>query len=449
MTGRRLLVVEDDQALQKQLRWALDAFEVLAATTREEALATLRAEEPEVVLLDLGLPPDPAGVTEGFATLRQVLDLVPRTKIVVMTGQEGRQHALDAIAAGAHDFHQKPVDPDQLGLLLTRAFYVGELEAENERLQARALPSRMPGMIGDSPVMLKLYRALERAGPTDVSVALLGESGTGKELVAHALHSLSPRQDRRFVAINCAAIPPTLLEAELFGYERGAFTGAFRQTRGKIELADRGTLFLDEIGDLPLDLQAKLLRFLQERVVERLGGRQEIAIDVRVVSATHRRLEDLVARGDFREDLYYRLAELDLEIPPLRDRAGDALLLARHFIGRFGPELGKQRIGIAADALAAIDTYAWPGNVRELQNRLKRAIIMCEGRRIGRADLDLAVEDEDYGDLNLRQARERAELGALRRALARAEGNISRAARLLGVSRPTLYDLLRQHGLRD
>jgi two-component system NtrC family response regulator len=449
MTLRRLLVVEDDLALRKQLRWSLDAFDVHEAGSREQALAILRAEEPSVVLLDLGLPPDAGGVSEGFATLGEVLALAPATKVIVMTGQEGRQHALAAIAAGAHDYHNKPVDPDHLALLLGRAFHVAELEAENVRLMAQGAGARSHGMIGDSPAMLQLYRALERAGPTDISVTLLGESGTGKELAAQALHEASPRRHNRFVAINCAAIPPALLEAELFGYERGAFTGAYRQTPGKIELAQGGTLFLDEIGDLSMELQAKLLRFLQERVVERLGGRQEIAVDVRVISATHRDLADRIAAGLFREDLYYRLAEISIVLPPLRERPGDAILLARHLLARFGEELGKKRVTLLPEALAAIDAYAWPGNVRELQNRLKRAIIMCEGRRIGRKDLDLAVDDEDYGILNLRQVRERAEIGALRRALARAEGNVSKTARLLGVSRPTLYDLLRTHGLRD
>ncbi len=449
MSERRLLIVEDDLALRKQLRWSLDAFAVREAGTREQAIASLRADEPQVALLDLGLPPDAGGVGEGFATLAEMLVLSPTTKVVVMTGQEGRQHALDAIAAGAHDFHHKPVDPDQLGLLLERAFYVGELETENQRLLAQSAPPRAFGMIGDSPAMLQLYRALERAGPTDISVTILGESGTGKELAAQALHSVSARRHNRFVAINCAAIPPTLLEAELFGYERGAFTGAYRQTLGKIELAQGGTLFLDEIGDLSLDLQAKLLRFLQQRVVERLGGRQEIAVDVRVVAATHRDLAERISAGVFREDLYYRLAEITLELPPLRDRPGDAILLARHLLARFGDELGKRRMTLTPEALAAIDAYAWPGNVRELQNRLKRSIIMAEGRRIGQAELDLVADDEDYGVLNLRQVRERAEIGALRRALARAEGNISKTARLLGVSRPTLYDLLRAHGLRD
>ena len=449
MTGRRLLIVEDDRALRGQLRWALEGFSILEAGNREMALAAVRADAPQVLLLDLGLPPDAGGVSEGLATLAEVLAIAPATKIVVMTGQEGREYALRAIATGAHDFHNKPVDSQQLGLLLERAFYVSELEAENARLLARSAPARFFGMVGDSPAMLQLYRALERAGPTDISVTLAGESGTGKELAARALHAASGRSAARFVAINCAAIPPTLLEAELFGYERGAFTGAYRQTPGKIERAQGGTLFLDEIGDLPLDLQGKLLRFLQERVVERLGGRQEIAVDVRVVSATHRNLRDQIEAGLFREDLYYRLAEITIEIPPLRERSGDAVLLARHLLAQFGEELGKPHIGLAPEALTAIDAYEWPGNVRELQNRLKRAVIMAEGKRIGRADLDLAFDADADAILNLRQVRERAEIGALRRALARSAGNLSKTARLLGVSRPTLYDLLRTHGLRD
>ena len=448
MSRRKLLVVEDDVAMQQQLRWSLDDYQILQAGNREEALAHLRATEPDVVLLDLGLPPDAEGVSVGLGLLSAMLDLAPRTKIVVLTGQEARQHALDAIAGGAFDFHNKPIDSDHLRLVIERAFYLGDLERENERLLKSALPGRLPGLVGDSPAMLKLYRSIERVAPADVSIVILGESGTGKEVVARALHGLSARSDRRFVAINCAAIPPALLEAELFGYERGAFTGAFKQTRGKIELADGGTLFLDEIGDLPLELQAKLLRFLQERVVERLGGREEIAVDVRVVCATHRDLARLVEEGAFREDLYYRLSEIALTIPPLRERSGDAVLLARHFLARYVEELNRRRLGFSSEALAAIDRYQWPGNVRELQNRLKRAVIMAEGKRIGAADLDLAV-DEGVTDLNLRQIRERAELAALRRALAQTQGNVSGAARLLGVSRPTLYDLMRQHQLRD
>jgi len=446
-TGRRLLLVEDDAATRKLLRWLLEGIDILEAENRNTALAQLRAHDPQLVLLDLGLPPDREGVSEGMALLETIQAESPATKVIVLTGQDEHGHALRAIAAGALDFHAKPPS-ETLRSLIERSFYIHELEQENRRLQRHALPERLPGLIGDSPAMLKLYRGIERIAPARVSVVLLGESGSGKEVVARALHALSDRHQKRFVAINCAAIPPALLEAELFGYERGAFTGAFKQTQGRIELADRGTLFLDEIGDLPLELQAKLLRFLQERVIERVGGRHEIAVDVRVVCATHRDLGQRVKEQAFREDLYYRLAEVSLTIPPLRERTGDAVLLARHFLGVYGEELGRRGLSLSDEALAAIDSYEWPGNIRELQNRLKRAIIMAEGRRLTPADLDLEPGSWTTAELNLRRARERAELDVLRRALAQAQGNVSKAARLMGVSRPTLYDLLHQHDLR-
>lgn len=450
MSGvRRLLVVEDDQGLQRQLRWQLDGYELLQAVDRTEALALLRAREPPVVLLDLGLPPDPAGVAEGFATLEQILALRPTTRVVVMTGRDGREHALRAIAAGAQDFHGKPVDAALLTTVLDRAFWVSELEAELRRTAPGPADLRLPGVIGASPAMLEACRMVERVAPAEVSVLLTGESGTGKELVARALHALSPRRDRRFVAINCAAIPASLLEAELFGFERGAFTGAHKRTPGRLELADGGTLFLDEIGDLPIELQAKLLRFVQERVIERIGGREEIRLDLRIVCATHRDLRHAMVEGRFREDLYYRLAEIVVELPPLRERAGDAVLIARHLLAVYAGEQGRKLTGFTADALRAIDAHPWPGNVRELQNRLKRAVLMTEGRRITAADLDLRGAGEEASDLELRRARERAEREVLARALARTGGNISQAAALLGISRPTLYDLLRQHGLRD
>jgi two-component system NtrC family response regulator len=450
MSGtRRLLVVEDDQGLQRQLRWQLAGYEVLQAVDRTEALALLRAREPAVVLLDLGLPPDPAGVGEGFAALEQILALRPATRVVVMTGRDGREHALRAIAAGAQDFHGKPVDAALLTTLVDRAFFVSELEAELRRARPGTSDPGLPGVVGASPAILAACRMVDRVARAQVSVLLTGESGTGKELVARALHERSPRRDRRFVAINCAAIPATLLEAELFGFERGAFTGAHRQTPGRLELAQGGTLFLDEIGDLPTELQAKLLRFVQERVIERIGGREEIPLDVRIVCATHRDLLRAMVEGRFREDLYYRLAEIVVELPPLRERPGDAVLIARHLLEAYAREQGRPLIGFSPDALQAIDAYAWPGNVRELQNRLKRAVLMAEGRRITAADLDLEGPHGRAAGLELRRARERAEREALARALARTGGNISQAASLLGISRPTLYDLLRQHGLRD
>ena len=448
-SDRRLLLIEDDDALRTQLKWSLDQFDLSFAETREQALAEMRAKEPQVVLLDLGLPPDPEGSSEGLRAVGELLELSPDSKVIVLTGREGQEHALKAVAAGAHDYHQKPTDPAHLALMLERAFYLCELERENRRLHDRDLKSSLPGLVGDSPAVMALARTIGRVAPTDVSLALVGESGTGKEVVARALHRLSHRAEGRFIAINCAAIPAALLEAELFGYERGAFTGAFKQTHGKIELADRGSLFLDEIGDLPVELQAKLLRFLQERVIERLGGREEIAVDARVICATHRDLEKRVERGEFREDLYYRLCEISIAIPPLRERIGDAVQLAHHFLALFTKELGAKEKRFSDDALAAIDSYEWPGNIRELQNRIKRAIILASSKSIGRQDLDLADPGVEDAALSLRRVRDKAEIGALRRVLARTQGNISRAARLLGVSRPTLYDLMRQHQLRD
>ncbi|ROR34714.1 PEP-CTERM-box response regulator transcription factor [Inmirania thermothiophila] len=444
--GRRLLVVEDDPGLQSQLRWCFEGVEVAVAGTREEAVAELRRLEPQVVTLDLGLPPDPGGASEGFATLREILSLAPHTKVVVVTGREDRDNAVRAVGMGAYDYYQKPVDAELLAFAVERAFRLHELEAENRRLAVGADAAPLDGIIAASPGMLEVCRTVERLAPADVTVLVLGESGTGKELVARALHALSPRRDKRFVAINCAAIPENLLESELFGYEKGAFTGAVRRTPGKIEVADGGTLFLDEIGDLPLSLQAKLLRFLQERVVERIGGREEIPVDVRVVCATHQDLRALMAEGAFREDLYYRVSEVTLEIPPLRRREGDAVLLARAFLERHARELGRPVRGFSEDALAAIEAHDWPGNVRELENRVKRAVIMADGERVHAADLQLDGTREAE-PLNLRQVREAAERGAILRALARAGHNVSEAARLLGVTRPTLYSLLEKHGI--
>lgn len=446
---RRLLIVEDDRGLQRQLRWHLEGFEVLQAGDRAEALALLRTRAPAVVLLDLGLPPDPAGVSEGFAALEEILGTRPSTRVVVMTGREGREHALRAIAAGALDFHAKPVDLETLNLVLERAFFVSALEAEARAAEAAGHRPALPGVIGASPALLAACRMIERVAPAEASVLITGESGTGKELMARALHELSRRRGGRFVAINCAAIPPSLLEAELFGFERGAFTGALKRTPGRLELAQGGTLFLDEIGDLPIELQAKLLRFVQERVIERIGGREEIRLDLRIVCATHRDLRRAMIEGRFREDLYYRLAEIEVVLPPLRERPGDAVLIARHLLETYAQEQGRPILGLAADAVRAIEAHPWPGNVRELQNRLKRAVLLAEGRRIGAADLGLAPLEAEEDTLELRRVRERAEREALLRALARTGGNISQAAALLGISRPTLYDLLRQHRLRD
>ena len=440
-----LLVVEDDPGLQRQLRWAYEGYEVVVAGDRAAALAAVRTHAPAVVTLDLGLPPDPDGTAEGFATMAAIQAAAPGTKIIVASGHGERASALRAIEEGAWDFYAKPIDIDQLGLIVARAFHVHALETENRRLRSLA-PGGFGGMVYASPEMGAAVRMLERVAPADVSVMLLGASGTGKELLARGLHRTSPRRDGPFVAINCAAIPEPLLESELFGHERGAFTGAVRTVEGKVEQASGGTLFLDEIGDVPAPLQVKLLRFLQERTIERVGGRKAIAVDTRVVCATHQDVDAMIADGRFREDLYYRLAEIVVRIPALAERAGDAALLARHFVGRYAPTLNPQVTGLAPDASAAVDAWGWPGNVRELENRIKRAVIMADGRRVTAADLDLAAA-EPAETIELRQVRELADRRAITRALARADGNIAGASRLLGVSRPTLYDLLKSYDL--
>ena len=441
-----LLVVEDDPGLQRQLRWAYDGYEVVVAGDRGEALAAVREHQPAVVTLDLGLPPDPDGTAEGFATMAAIQALRPDAKIIVASGHGERASALQAIADGAWDFYAKPIDIDQLGLIVARAFHVHALEAENRRLAARQTPGGFGGMVYASSEMAAVIRTLERVAPADVSVMLLGASGTGKELLARGLHDASRRRGGPFVAINCAAIPEPLLESELFGHERGAFTGAVRTVVGKVEQAAGGTLFLDEIGDVPAALQVKLLRFLQERVIERVGGRKAIPVDTRVVCATHQDVDAMVADGRFREDLYYRLAEIVVRIPALAERAGDAALLAQHFVARYAPTLNPGVAGLAPDARVAVDGWRWPGNVRELENRIKRAVIMAEGKRVTAADLDLGAGDGGEA-IELRAVREAADRKAIARALARADGNIAGASRLLGVSRPTLYDLLRSYDL--
>jgi two-component system NtrC family response regulator len=447
----KLLVVEDDEGLQAQLKWAYDDFEVIMAGDRSSAIAALRAEEPPVVTLDLGLPPDPDGTSEGFAVLDQIMALKPDTKVIVATGHGARESALTAIERGAYDFYTKPVDIDQLGLIARRALNLHRIEAENRALAQRASEGNrvLGSLITAAPEMVRVARTIERVADTGVSVMLLGASGTGKELLARGLHEASHRRNGNFVAINCAAIPESLLESELFGHEKGAFTGAIKTTEGKIEQANGGTLFLDEVGDIPLPLQVKLLRFLQERQIERIGGRRTIDVDTRIVCATHQDLEAMIREGGFREDLFYRLAEVVVKIPSLAERPGDAPLLAKAFLKRFSNEINPHVTGFAPDALAAIDGWGWPGNVRELENRVKRAVIMADGKLVTAADLDLREGDADDGEaLNLKSARERADRKTIRHALARSEGNISNTARLLGISRPTLYDLLKQYDLQ-
>ncbi len=442
-----LLMVEDDAGLQKQMRWSFDRYEVIIAGDREQAISALRRFEPAVMTLDLGLPPDPDNTSEGFKTLQEVLSLAPSTKVIALTGQNDRSNAVKAIGMGAYDFLAKPFEPDMLGIILDRAFHVSSLERENRRLVDSNLSPALAGLITKDEGLLKICRQIEKLAPTNASVLLLGDSGTGKEVLARGLHQLSPRKDKRFIAINCAAIPEALLESELFGYERGAFTGAAKQTQGKVELADGGTLFLDEVGDLPLSLQAKLLRFLQERVIERVGGREEIPVDTRVVCATHRNLRDLIKQGGFREDLFYRLSEIVLTIPPLRERAGDTLVLAHAFVQRFGSANGREKLSLRDDALDAIQNHDWPGNVRELENAIKRAVIMADGNQITANDLGLAVTENPMA-FNLREVRDQAEKQAVLKVIARVDGNIAKAAELLGISRPTLYDLLNRFGLR-
>ncbi len=443
-----LLIVEDDLGLQRQLKWCFDEFNVLIVANRSEALAQLRRHEPAVVLQDLGLPPDPEGVSEGMLTLTEMLNAAPHTKVIVVTGNGDRDNAVRAVSLGAYDFYQKPVDTDVLKLIVGRALQMHELEEQNRQLRETYASSPLEGIIATDDSMLRVCRMIERVAPTDASVLILGESGTGKELLARAVHNLSKRMEARFVAINCAAIPEQLLESELFGHEKGAFTGAIKQTIGKIEMAEGGTLFLDEIGDMPLVLQAKLLRFLQDRVIERVGGRQEIQVNVRIVCATNQNLQSLIAEQRFRQDLYYRIGEVIINVPPLRDRRGAATVLAHAILRKAGGRQGRPKRGFTEDAIVTMEAYGWPGNVRELENKVRTAIIMAEGSLIAAQDLGL-IEGVEGGLLfNLKEVRTRAERQAIHQAMAIADGNVSRAADLLGVSRPTLYDLMDKYGIR-
>ncbi len=445
--ARKLLIVEDDRGLLNQLKWCFEGYDVYTAENREQAIAELRRHEPSVILQDLGLPPKPQGVEEGLATLAETLKLAPHTKVIVVTGNGDQENALTAVAQGAYDFYEKPVDTDTLKLLVDRAFYMSELESEVRRLQSKVNESPLDGIVAASEGMLAVCRMIEKIAPTDVTTLLLGESGTGKELLARALHRLSPRVDQNFVAINCAAIPENLLESELFGHEKGSFTGAHKQSIGKVEVADGGTLFLDEIGDMPIALQAKMLRFLQERVIERVGGRKEIPVDVRVVCATNQNPEALIKEGLFREDLYYRVSEITINIPPYRDREEGRLILARACLTKYA-KLQKRAInGFSDDAVEAIEAYAWPGNVRELENKIKAAVIMAEGKMVTALDLGISGGEEEAESLNLREVRQHAESRAIRVALTKSYGNISKAAEALGITRPTLYDLLSKYGV--
>jgi two-component system NtrC family response regulator len=445
----KILVVDDDLGIQKQLKWSFAGYEVIFAEDRASAIAQLRRFEPKVVTLDLGLPPDPANATEGMATLEEILELAPQTKVIVVTGNNDKKNALRAISLGAYDFYQKPIDSDTIQILVSRAMNLFNLEMENRHLAAVA-PS-MDKIIGQSEGILAASRKAERIAQTDISTLLLGESGTGKEVFARSIHEHSLRKDKAFVAINCASIPENLLESELFGYEKGAFTGANKTTPGKIETAQNGTLFLDEIGDMPVGLQAKMLRFLQERVIERVGGRSEIPVDIRVICATHRDLQSMVAEQTFREDLYYRIGEISIIIPPLRERNNDVVLLARTFLVQYNEEFKTKIKGFSENAIKAMTQHKWPGNIRELQNKLKSAVIMAEGTHIQAEDLNLQVNHDEVSidTLNLREVREHAESRAIRNAYQIAEHNMSRTAELLGITRPTLYSLIDKYHLED
>ncbi len=444
-TPQTLLIIEDDQGLQSQLRWHFDQYKTIIAGDRESAVNLVKQVNPAVIIQDLGLPPDEDGVEEGFLCIGEISKLAPASKIIVMTGKADRENALKAVSMGAYDFYEKPVNTDILDLIVQRAFHMYELEEENRQLQ-EGIHSPLEGVIASDPRMLKICRTIEKLAPSDITCTLLGESGTGKEVLTKAIHNLSPRKKHRFVAINCAAVPENLMESELFGYEKGAFTGAAKRTEGKIETAQNGTLFLDEIGDMPLNLQAKLLRFLQERVVERVGGRQEIPVDVRVICATNKDLEAMVAEGTFREDLYYRICEMVIHIPPLRDRVGDKILLARHFLKHFAQVQGQNISGFAPDAVTAIESYPWPGNIREMENKIKRGVIMSDEKHVTIEDLGLPVTGQLV--TSLRDVRQEAEKGAILQALSLADNNVSAAAKLLGVTRPTLYDLMKKYGMQ-
>jgi two-component system NtrC family response regulator len=437
------LIVEDDPGLQSQMRWCFsDDLEVTLAADRESALTALRRLEPEVITVDLGLPPDAGGASEGFRLIEDILRLAPMAKIIVVTGREEKENAVKAIGMGASDFYQKPLDADILTFVVNRAFRLAELERDNRELSRQHNGTNIKGIVAASTQMLTICRTLEKVAPTDVTTLITGETGTGKELLARGLHDLSHRADKPFATINCAAIPENLLESELFGFEKGSFTGATQSKKGKIESTNGGTLFLDEIGDMPMALQAKLLRFLQERVVDRVGSVKPISVDVRVVCATHRDVRQLIDSGEFREDLYYRISEITLDVPALRDRDGDALVIARSLLKSLGKHMDRANLAFSEDAVAAISAHPWPGNVREMINKVKRAIIMADSKRVTASDLELMCgADEADDQLNLRQVRERAERGAILQALQSCQFNMAQASRVLGITRPTLYNL--------
>jgi len=444
----RLLIVDDDEEIRTQMKWALaNDYEVTLAEDRASAVESFRTNPPGMVLLDLGLPPHPGSPEEGLAVLSEVLALRRLVKVVIITGQGEKENALRAIGAGAYDFLTKPVEMDELKFLLKRCFHVAQLEQEYAAMQQLMGGDSFEGMLGSSSQMRPIFETIRKVATTDAPVLILGESGTGKEMVAKAIHLRSHNKDGPFVAINCSAIPETLLESELFGHEKGAFTGAHMQRKGRIESASDGTLFLDEIGEIPLPLQVKLLRFLQEQTIERVGGRQPININTRVVAATNADLKKSMAAGTFREDLFYRLAVVQMVLPPLRDRENDVRLLAQFFLGRFAAQLNKPHLAFDPDAIRALNRHTWPGNVRELENCVRRAAIMADGRRVSAADLELNVSGLGPNVVTLKDAREAVERQMVQQALKKHGGKIAPAAAELGLSRPTLYELMEKLGI--
>src|SRR5687768_4283645 len=445
----RLLIVEDDEDIRSQMRWALaESYDVQVAGDRASALELFRDHSPEVVLLDLGLPPSPGDVTEGLSALSEILRLAPATKVIIASGQSDQANALKAISDGAYDFLAKPIEIEELKVVLKRAFYLAQLEKENREMSSRLTATGFEGMLGTSRQMQEVFNSVRKVAATGAPVLILGESGTGKERVAQAIHNLSPQKDGPFVAINCGAIPENLLESELFGHEKGSFTGAHAQRQGKVETAEGGTLFLDEIGELPQPLQVKFLRFLQERVIQRVGGRKDIPINARVIAATNTDLKKAMVENQFREDLYYRLAVVTLKLPPLREREGDIPLIAQSFLKRFATEVGMDKKSFSSAALRHLEQYHWPGNVREMENRIRRAVIMSEGARVTEADLELTLTDVPLAGRTLQEARDELDRQLVTQAHRRLKGNISAAATQLGISRPTLYELMDKFGLR-
>jgi two-component system NtrC family response regulator len=443
MKKPKLLIVEDDESIRTQMKWAMvQDYEVFTAEDRPSALEIARQERPAVVTLDLGLPPNPAQPDEGLATLAEILAEDSLTKVIIISGQGQKDNALKAVSEGAYDFFSKPINTDELKVVLHRAYHVSQLERENLLLQQQVAGQPFAGMLGSSPQMEGVFADIRKVAPTDVSVLINGESGTGKELVAKAIHQYSNRSRGPFVVINCGAIPENLLESELFGHEKGSFTGAHMQRKGRIETADGGTLFLDEIGELPLNLQVKILRFLQEQMIDRVGGRVQIAVNVRVLAATNQDLKLAVAEGRYREDLYFRLGVVTLTLPPLRDREGDLPLLANAFLQRYAHESRKKITGFTLQALKSIGQYDWPGNIRELENRIKRAVVMAEGSKINPVDLEMTTALGKYQGLSLKESRDALEKEMIKKSLHRNKGNITQTADELGISRPTLYELM-------